>query len=268
NLEKRQEAEARMLQLMWERERLSDQKNMASKGNSESISKQAETILYDGATEDDLFRDYWFSQKDPTLERKSNFLTQEEQLHNFRDHNYETLYGDSIIPGPLRDYIHDLPGEYKHKAYEGLGKGIGGLVSGRHPVFKDLGEMIADNIDTYNVAFGRSYRGFLLSGVDEETAKSAARDEAFVVTCLNGIGGVAEDLTEKMSEVFVKDAIPQYLIKKGIKAVKNLSDSAMEEIVAEENENRILSGDSDAGIGGLFERVIIRGLFFEGFNEE
>jgi len=57
-------------------------------------------------------------------------------------------------------------------------------------------------------------------------------------------------------------------VKIGINEIMKLPVSALEDIVAEENKNRIFSGDTDGGTFDLLERVVLHGLFLRGFDEE
>lgn len=126
----------------------------------------------------------------PTEENKRIAYAYDALAKAYMQNNREALDDKNVDWGWLSKSAAGYLPQLRDQALpELVGYGVGALVGGvvgAPTVGGSIGSGIATGIQSYSVIRGSVYRALLAEGVDEETAKSAASDEALISSLIEG----------------------------------------------------------------------------------
>ena len=122
--------------------------------------------------------------KNPTEENKRYAYAMAELEREFQQKNAGVLDDEgavlSWISQDAAGYLPQFADQLKAQIGGGVVGGVAGLAVGNPVKGAQLGASVATGIQSYGQMQGAAYRSLLEAGVDEETAREAANDEAFI----------------------------------------------------------------------------------------
>ena len=218
---------------------------------------------------------------DPSEANKRYARELEQAYAEFEENNKETLADDATLPLITQSWASYLPqlGDQIKAGVKGgaTGLAVGAIVGAPFKGAK-VGATAASGLYSYEMARGAAFKALRDLGVDEETAKKAASDEA-VISSIIEMGDTAITLfslgTTKMLEAVGKEGIKglgtylakwagedkakNFLIAAG-KYVLNLGSEGAEEWLQEgvsiANQNRFASGNTNNSLLGDSTKVL------------
>lgn len=215
--------------------------------------------------------------EDPTAENRAYAEAIGQLANKFEQENEATLAPDATLPWvsqSLANYLPQFADQVKYSAVGAIGGGAAGSavpVLGTAAGIK-AGITAASGLYSYQTMRGAAFKSLLDLGVDEETAKAAANDEAVVsgliemadtgidlltlgggklITALTkgGVKTLAKEGAEKAAESAGKKLI-KALGKYGLNVGFEWTEEATQQAVSIANANRVESG-TDNGTFGL-----------------
>ena len=215
--------------------------------------------------------------EDPTEENRAYAEAIGQLANKFEQENEATLAPDATLPWvsqSLANYLPQLADQVKYSAVGAIGGGAAGSaipVLGTAAGIK-AGITAASGLYSYQTMRGAAFKSLLDLGVDEETAKAAANDEAVVsgliemadtgidlmtlgggklISALTkgGVKNLAKQGAEKAAESAGKKLL-KALGKYGLNVGFEWTEEATQQAVSIANANRAESG-TDNGIFGL-----------------
>lgn len=215
--------------------------------------------------------------EDPTEVNRAYAEAIGQLANKFEQENEATLAPDATLPWvsqSLANYLPQLADQVKYSAVGAIGGGAAGSavpVLGTATGIK-AGITAASGLYSYQTMRGAAFKSLLDLGVDEETAKAAANDEAVVssliemadtgidlltlgggklITALTkgGVKTLAKEGAEKAAESAGKKLI-KALGKYGLNVAGEFSEEAAQQAVSIANADRVSKG-ADDGILGL-----------------
>lgn len=215
--------------------------------------------------------------EDPTEENRAYAEAIGQLANKFEQENEATLAPDATLPWvsqSLANYLPQLADQVKYSAVGAIGGGAAGSaipVLGTAAGIK-AGITAASGLYSYQTMRGAAFKSLLDLGVDEETAKAAANDEAVVSSLIEmadtgidlmtlgggklistltkgGVKTLAKEGAEKAAESAGKKLL-KVLGKYGLNVGFEWTEEATQQAVSIANANRVESG-TDNGIFGL-----------------
>lgn len=275
------------------------QKNLQAQEEIRALEREKERINYIRANAGKTFDDNFFGQfgasyalgrmrqdeslawnkylEDPTAENRAYAEAIGQLANKFEQENKATLAPDATLPWvsqSLANYLPQFADQVKYSAVGAIGGGAAGSavpVLGTAAGIK-AGITAASGLYSYQTMRGAAFKSLLDLGVDEETAKAAANDEAVVsgliemadtgidlltlgggklITALTkgGVKTLAKEGAEKAAESAGKKLI-KALGKYGLNVGFEWTEEATQQAVSIANANRVESG-TDNGTFGL-----------------
>ena len=275
------------------------QKNLQAQEEIRALEREKERINYIRANTGKTFDDNFFGQfgasyalgrmrqdeslawnkylEDPTEENRAYAEAIGQLANKFEQENEATLAPDATLPWvsqSLANYLPQLADQVKYSAVGAIGGAAAGSavpVLGTATGIK-AGITAASGLYSYQTMRGAAFKSLLDLGVDEETAKAAANDEAVVssliemadtgidlltlgggklITALTkgGVKTLAKEGAEKAAESAGKKLI-KALGKYGLNVAGEFSEEAAQQAVSIANADRVSKG-ADDGILGL-----------------
>ena len=127
----------------------------------------------------------------PTKENRERAQAMSDILARVREDNAATLDGDAILPWLSQSLAGYLPQFWDQTKAQVGGAAAGGALAAMTPwtlpfVGKaaKAGATAATGVQSYQVMRGRAFKELLDLGVDEETARKAAKDEALIASMI------------------------------------------------------------------------------------
>ena len=275
------------------------QKNLQAQEEIRALEREKERINYIRANTGKTFDDNFFGQfgasyalgrmrqdeslawnkymEDPTAENRAYAEAIGQLANKFEQENAATLAPDATLPWvsqSLANYLPQLADQVKYSAVGAIG---GGAVGSAVPVLGTAagikaGITAASGLYSYQTMRGAAFKSLLDLGVDEETAKAAANDEAVVSSLIEmadtgidlmtlgggklisaltkgGVKNLAKQGAEKAAESAGKKLI-KALGKYGLNVAGEFSEEAAQQAVSIANADRVSKG-ADDGILGL-----------------
>lgn len=215
--------------------------------------------------------------EDPTAENRAYAEAIGQLANKFEQENEATLAPDATLPWvsqSLANYLPQLADQVKYSAVGAIGGGAAGSavpVLGTAAGIK-AGITAASGLYSYQTMRGAAFKSLLDLGVDEETAKAAANDEAVVSSLIEmadtgidlltlGGGKLISALTKGGVKTLAKEGAEKAAESAGKKLIKALgkyglnvgfewTEEATQQAVSIANANRVESG-TDNGTFGL-----------------
>lgn len=215
--------------------------------------------------------------EDPTEENRAYAEAIGQLANKFEQENEATLAPDATLPWvsqSLANYLPQLADQVKYSAVGAIGGGAAGSavpVLGTAAGIK-AGITAASGLYSYQTMRGAAFKSLLDLGVDEETAKAAANDEAVVSSLIEmadtgidlltlGGGKLISALTKGGVKTLAKEGAEKAAESAGKKLIKALgkyglnvgfewTEEATQQAVSIANANRVESG-TDNGTFGL-----------------
>lgn len=215
--------------------------------------------------------------EDPTAENRAYAEAIGQLANKFEQENEATLAPDATLPWVSQSLANNLPQFADQVKYSAVGAIGGGAAGSAVPVLGTAagikaGITAASGLYSYQTMRGAAFKSLLDLGVDEETAKAAANDEAVVsgliemadtgidlltlgggklITALTkgGVKTLAKEGAEKAAESAGKKLI-KALGKYGLNVGFEWTEEATQQAVSIANANRVESG-TDNGTFGL-----------------
>ena len=139
--------------------------------------------------------DYWRTGDESLLEYRQNLINLNEKLRN---NNKEVYADDAVLPEISQDFAGYIPQLRDRTIPQAIGGVVGtsaGVIAGAFtpggagviPLAKaggKIGATLASGTDSYDSMRASAYFDLLELGADEETARAAASDEAFISAML------------------------------------------------------------------------------------
>lgn len=275
------------------------QKNLQAQEEIRALEREKERINYIRANAGKTFDDNFFGQfgasyalgrmrqdeslawnkylEDPTEENRAYAEAIGQLANKFEQENKATLAPDATLPWVSQSLANYLPQFADQVKYSAVGA-IGGAAAGSAvPVLGTAtgikaGITAASGLYSYQTMRGAAFKSLLDLGVDEETAKAAANDEAVVSSLIEmadtgidlltlgggklisaltkgGVKTLAKEGAEKAAESAGKKLI-KALGKYGLNVAGEWAEESTQQAVSIANENRVKSG-TDNGTFGL-----------------
>ncbi len=275
------------------------QKNLQAQEEIRALEREKERINYIRANAGKTFDDNFFGQfgasyalgrmrqdeslawnkylEDPTAENRAYAEAIGQLANKFEQENKATLAPDATLPWVSQSLANYLPQFVDQAKYSAVGA-IGGAAAGSAvPVLGTAtgikaGITAASGLYSYQTMRGAAFKSLLDLGVDEETAKAAANDEAVVSSLIEmadtgidlmtlgggklistltkgGVKNLAKEGAEKAAESAGKKLI-KALGKYGLNVGFEWTEEATQQAVSIANANRVESG-TDNGTFGL-----------------
>lgn len=275
------------------------QKNLQAQEEIRALEREKERINYIRANAGKTFDDNFFGQfgasyalgrmrqdeslawnkylEDPTEENRAYAEAIGQLANKFEQENEATLAPDATLPWVSQSLANYLPQFADQVKYSAVGA-IGGAAAGSAvPVLGTAagikaGITAASGLYSYQTMRGAAFKSLLDLGVDEETAKAAANDEAVVSSLIEmadtgidlltlGGGKLISALTKGGVKTLAKKGAGKAAESAGKKLLKALgkyglnvgfewTEEATQQAVSIANANRVESG-TDNGIFGL-----------------
>ena len=215
--------------------------------------------------------------EDPTEENRAYAEAIGQLANKFEQENKATLAPDATLPWvsqSLANYLPQFADQVKYSAVGAIGGGAAGSavpVLGTAAGIK-AGITAASGLYSYQTMRGAAFKSLLDLGVDEETAKAAANDEAVVSSLIEmadtgidlltlGGGKLISALTKGGVKTLAKEGAEKAAESAGKKLIKALgkyglnvgfewTEEATQQAVSIANANRVESG-TDNGTFGL-----------------
>ena len=170
---------------------------------------------------------YWNAYlDDPTEENRRMAETADELIQKLSIVNSETLADDGTLPWISRDLANYIPQFWDEIKYKAGGAIAGAALTLGNPKGAKAGYVAGSTLYGYQSMRGAAFRELIKSGMDENTARAAANDEA-VISGLIECGSAIFDLFAKGAGTGIDLAT-----KGGATAVKNwLSKAAGKNVV-------------------------------------
>ena len=191
--------------------------------------------------------------KDPSEANRNYICSLETLLDQYQTNNAQSL-DDAPLSVISQDLAYSLPEWWNQTQSKLVGAAIGAWVPGSLAVNALLGSTATGSANAHRLTQGAAFRRLINAGVDEESARKAANDEA-VIAALAEIGGAAFGET---TDIWI-DASKRRILNKALRdiGVEIASDSYLDH-VSQANVERSLSGNADNGVGDLFLRGFMR----------
>lgn len=226
----------------------------------------------------------------PTPEAKQYAENISSALREFQIRNKDALDEDAVLPAISQDLAGYLPQFVDQTKARVAGGAAGAAAGALIPVVGipngiRAGAIAGSSIDMYNLTRGYAFKALVDEGVDVDTARSLAGDEAFLSSILEagdtmmdmatlGVNGIIKNAAKGSLKGFAKkgaeaaasaagNKLKQILEKHGVKLIggylSNVAGEAAQEgaqqVVSIANRDRGVSGDG-SGIPDLFFRSI------------
>ena len=162
----------------------------------------------------------------PTEENRILAETADEMIQKLSIINSETLADDGTLPWISRDLANYMPQFWDQLKYKVGGGLAGGLMTMGNPWGVKAGYVAGSALYGYNTMSGAAFRELIKAGMDEDTARAAATDEAVISSLIE-----AGDAILDIAALGAGSAI-DLATKGGATAVKNwLSKAAGKNVV-------------------------------------
>ena len=226
----------------------------------------------------------------PTPDAKQYAENISSALREFQIRNKDALDEDAVLPGISQDLAGYLPQFVDQTKARVAGGAAGAAAGALIPVVGipngiRAGAIAGSSIDMYNLTRGYAFKALVDEGVDVDTARSLAGDEAFLSSILEagdtmmdmatlGVNGIIKNAAKGSLKGFAKkgaeaaasvagNKLKQILEKHGVRLIggylANVAGEAAQEgaqqVVSIANRDRGVSGDG-SGIPDLFFRSI------------
>ena len=226
----------------------------------------------------------------PTPETKQYAENISSALREFQIRNKDALDEDAVLPAISQDLAGYLPQFVDQTKARVAGGAAGAAAGALIPVVGipngiRAGAIAGSSIDMYNLTRGYAFKALVDEGVDVDTARSLAGDEAFLSSILEagdtmmdmatlGVNGIIKNAAKGSLKGFAKkgaeaaasvagNKLKQILEKHGVRLIggylANVAGEAAQEgaqqVVSIANRDRGVSGDG-SGIPDLFFRSI------------
>lgn len=274
------------------------QKNLQAQEEIRALEREKERINYIRANAGKTFDDNFFGQfgasyalgrmrqdeslawnkylEDPTAENRAYAEAIGQLANKFEQENKATLAPDATLPWVSQSLANYLPQFADQVKYSAVGA-IGGAAAGSAvPVLGTAtgikaGITAASGLYSYQTMRGAAFKSLLDLGVDEETAKAAANDEAVVSSLIEmadtgidlltlgggklisaltkgGVKNLAKEGAEKAAESAGKKLL-KALGKYGLNVGGEWAEESTQQAVSIANANRVKSGTNNGTFG-------------------
>lgn len=205
----------------------------------------------------------------PSPENRKYAETIDQLIQQFQENNIATLDEDAQakwISQSLAGYLPQLQDQLIHQGIGGLAGGAVGLLVGNPVAGAKAGAIAGSGKYSYDTMRGAAFRSLLELGVDEETARKAASDEAVLSAAIEmadtavdiatlGTGSLLNMLGKGGAKVAAKKgattALKKFAValgKYGINILGEGVEEMLQEGVSIANENRLMAGEADSSL--------------------
>lgn len=170
---------------------------------------------------------YWNAYlDDPSEENRRMAETADEMIQKLSIVNSETLADDGTLPWISRDLANYMPQLWDQLKYKAVGTLVGAALTMGNPKGAKAGYVAGSTLYGYQTMRGAAFRELIKAGIDEDTARAAANDEAVISSLIE-----AGDAILDLAMLGAGSAI-DLATKGGATAVKNwLSKAAGKNVV-------------------------------------
>ena len=170
---------------------------------------------------------YWNAYlDDPSEENRRMAETADEMIQKFSIINSETLADDGTLPWISRDLANYMPQFWDQLKYKAGGALAGAALTLGNPWGAKAGYVAGSALYGYQTMRGAAFRELIKAGMDEDTARAAANDEA-VISSLIEAGDAVLDMV-----LLGAGSVIDLATRGGVTAVKNwLSKAAGKNVV-------------------------------------
>ena len=159
---------------------------------------------------------YWNAYlDDPSEENRRMAETADEMIQKLSIVNSETLADDGTLPWISRDLANYMPQFWDQLKYKAVGTLAGAALTLGNPKGAKAGYVAGSTLYGYQTMRGAAFRELIKAGMDENTARAAANDEA-VISGLIECGSAIFDVLAKGAGTGI-----DFATKGGATAVKN-----------------------------------------------
>lgn len=209
--------------------------------------------------------------KNPTDANRKKAEAADELIARFQENNAETLDDDATLPWISQSLANYLPQFIDQAKYSAAGAAIGGAAGSVVPGIGTgfgikAGIVAGSGAYSFETMRGIAFGDLLAMGVDEETARAAANDEAIISSLIEmadtgvdiaslGVGKLINAITKGGAKAIAGGAA-ESAVKKLLKALAgyglNIGGEMMEEgtqqAVTIANQNRVQNGETGGAL--------------------
>lgn len=129
---------------------------------------------------------------DPSEENRRMAETADELIARFSMVNSETLADDGTLPWISRDLANYIPQFLDQMKYKAAGTVSGAALTMGNPWGAKAGYTAGSAVYGFRTMRGAAFRELINAGIDEETARAAAMDEAFISSLIEAGDAILE----------------------------------------------------------------------------